>query len=78
MEIEQFEELLLKAELTRKEFCEQANISYSGMAKWGQKYPGANAFPGWVESWLLNYIKAKHFESIVKKVDEIRDIERKA
>lgn len=41
------------------------DIAYSTVGNWhDEKKP----IPGWVESWLKNYIKAKNMDSIVEAV----------
>jgi len=58
-----FAELLKKADLNRKEFAAKFDVEYQTVLAWGSK---DRPFPYWVESWLINYIKAKNFDDAKK------------
>jgi len=64
MELSKFKELLKKAGLNKKKFAELLDMQYNTVNAWGSN----NSIPGWVESWLENYIKAKDLESIIETV----------
>ena len=64
MDREEFNELLKKANLNKKELADIVGLSYSAVNNWGS----GSDFPRWVSSWLDNYIKAKEFENIKLKV----------
>lgn len=58
-------EKLESINLTKKEFAELANISYSTVNNWNDIN---KPVPTWVESWLENYIKAKVSDTIIEAV----------
>lgn len=64
MEKEEFNKLLEKAKLSKKEFAEIIGMRYSSVNNWGS----SQDFPRWVRSWLENYIKAKNMDNIVEAV----------
>ncbi len=63
MEKKDFADLLKKADLNRKEFAAKFEVEYQTVLGWGSK---DRPFPYWVESWLQNFIKAKHFDDAKK------------
>lgn len=66
---EEFNALLEKANLTKKEFCQIIDLNYSAVNNWGT---GNINIPKWVKSWLENYIEKKKFEHIKNTIkDEI-------
>ena len=70
MEKEEFNKLLNKAGITKKEFANIIGISQGSLNNWGS----TQNIPYWVESWLENYIKAKTYKDIKDKVFEIENI----
>jgi len=68
MNREEFNNLLKKANLTKKEFCNLIDLNYSTVNTWGSSKIN---IPKWVKSWLENYIKSKSYEDIKDKVLEI-------
>ena len=63
MDKKEFNILLKKAGLTKKEFSNISNVPYNTIAGWGShKKP----VPTWVKPFLENYIKAKRFETAKK------------
>ena len=71
--IDEFKQLLKEANLTKREFSELLQISYQGVNNWGTNN---REYPYWVKSWLVNYIKAKSYESIKDKVFEIENVSK--
>jgi len=68
MKKQEFDKLLKDINLTRKEFANLTKLSYGAVSNWNdEKKP----VPGWVKSWLENYIKSKSYEDIKDKVFEI-------
>ena len=63
MNKQDFTNLLKQADLNRKEFAAKFDVEYSTILNWGNV---GKPFPYWVESWLENYIKAKHFDNAKK------------
>ncbi len=63
MDRKAFTELLKVAGLSRKEFAAKLDMTYGTVNNWGNANQGV---PGWVESWLINYIKAKNFDDAKK------------
>ena len=74
MNKEEFNELLKKAGLAKKDFSHISNVPYNTIKMWGID----RNIPAWVKPFLENYIKAKKFEiakkalcdKIVKEDDE--------
>ena len=64
MDRDEFNELLKKAELTKKEFAEIIDMRYSSVNNWGS----SQQFPRWVKSWLENYIKAKDIDKVAQTI----------
>ncbi|MFY9085373.1 XRE family transcriptional regulator [Aliarcobacter cryaerophilus] len=65
MDREEFNTLLEKANLTKKEFCKIIDLNYSTVNTWGSS---SINIPKWVKSWLENYIKAKDMDKVVEAV----------
>lgn len=59
---DEFNNLLEKANLTKKDFCTLLNIAYPTVNNWGS----SKDIPYWVKSWLENYIKAKDIEKMAE------------
>lgn len=57
----EFNELLKKASLTKKDFCRLIELDYNSVNNWGTKNISV---PKWVESWLENYIEKTKYEKI--------------
>lgn len=64
MEKEEFNSLLEKAQLTKKEFAEILGINQGSLNNWGS----SQNIPYWVKSWLENYNKAKFADNIIEAV----------
>ena len=61
----EFDETLKEIKLSRQEFADQTNMTYGAVSNWhDEKKP----VPGWVNSWLQNYKKAKDMDNIEKVV----------
>ena len=58
----EFNGLLKRAGLTKKEFAEKVRLSYSAVTGWGSGKD--RPIPSWVASWLENFIKAKTLDSV--------------
>ena len=65
MDREEFNALLEKANLSKKEFCQIIDLNYSTVNTWGSS---SINIPKWVKSWLDNYIKAKDMDKVVEAV----------
>mgnify|MGYP006967034384 CR=1 FL=1 len=65
MDREEFNQLLVKANLSKKEFCEIIDLNYNTVNTWGSSQIN---IPKWVESWLENYIKAQSMDKVVDAV----------
>lgn len=63
MDYEEFEELLKKADISKKEFASYVDMNYVSITNWNK-----NKIPPWVKSWLENYIKAKNMDKVVEAV----------
>ena len=61
MKKEEFNNLLKKADLTKKVFAGIIDMKYTSVNNWG----GSQKFPRWVKSWLENYIKAKISQEMI-------------
>jgi DNA-binding transcriptional regulator YiaG len=74
MEKEEFNNLLKKADLTKKEFAGIIDMRYTSVNNWGS----SQKFPRWVKSWLENYIEAKKFDEIKNILkDKVFEVEGK-
>ena len=60
MDKKEFNNLLKRAKLSKKEFAELVGVLPSSGNNWG----GSQNVPYWVKSWLINYIKAGNFDKI--------------
>lgn len=70
MDREEFNTLLEKANLSKKEFAQIIEMRYSSVNNWGS----SQQIPRWVKSWLENYVKAKSYTDVKDKVFEIEGI----
>ena len=67
MKKEDFDKILKNIKLSRQSFANMTNLSYSTVGNWhDEKKP----IPGWVESWINNYIERSKFENIKKVLKE--------
>lgn len=64
MNYKDFEELLKKVGINKKEFAALTELSYQTVMNWNN----TDSVPKWVKSWLENYIKAKDMDKVVKAV----------
>ncbi|ALW01261.1 hypothetical protein ACUZYJ_000262 [Campylobacter jejuni] len=64
MNYDEFENKLKSISLSKKDFSEMVKMSYTGVTNWRQ----TNSIPGWVNSWLINYEKAKVLDEISKSI----------
>ena len=65
MKKSKFDKILKDINLTRQEFANLTNLTYGAVSNWhDEKKP----IPGWVESWLENYIKAKDMDKVAQAV----------
>ena len=63
MKKKDFDQTLKKIGLSRQEFAKLTNLTYGAVSNWNdEKKP----IPGWVKSWLENYIKAKDIDKVAK------------
>lgn len=63
MKKQDFDRILKDNKLSRQDFADMTNMSYSAVSNWhDEKKP----VPGWVESWLENYIKAKDIDKVAE------------
>jgi len=65
MNYEEFEKLLNKVNLTKKDFAELVNMNYGSITNWSN----SNKIPFWVKSWLEYYNKSKIADDIIKAVE---------
>jgi len=63
MKKNEFNEILKKINLSRQEFADMTSLSYGSVSNWND---GKQPVPGWVESWLQNYIKAKDIDKVAE------------
>lgn len=68
MDREEFNRLLVEANLSKKGFCKIIELNYNTVNTWGSSKVN---IPKWVKSWLENYIKAKSYNDVKDKVLEI-------
>ena len=66
MKKDEFDDTLKRIGMSRQEFADITNLSYGAVSNWhDEKKP----VPGWVDSWLENYISKKkydHIKNIIK------------
>ncbi len=62
-----FNELLKKADLTKKEFSVILGTTAGTVTNWGTS---DREIPYWVESWLTLYIEKQKFEKLKKAIKE--------
>lgn len=66
MKKDEFDDTLKRIGMSRQEFAAITNLSYGAVSNWhDEKKP----VPGWVDSWLENYISKKkydHIKNIIK------------
>lgn len=63
MKKQEFDNILKEINLTRQEFADLTKLSYGAIGNWNdEKKP----IPGWVKSWLENYIQMRKFETVKK------------
>jgi len=61
MKKQEFDKILKEIGLSRQKFADITNLSYGAVSNWhDEKKP----VPGWVKSWLQNYIDKKKFDNI--------------
>lgn len=71
MKKQEFDKILKDIDLTRQEFANLTNMSYSSVSNWhDEKKP----VPGWVQSWLDNYVKAKSYSDVRDTVFKIEGV----
>jgi DNA-binding transcriptional regulator YiaG len=70
MNILEYEKLLNKANLNKRDFSEISKVPYQTLMNWNRN----KQVPNWVKPFLENYIKAKSYEDIKNKVFEIEKI----
>lgn len=68
---EEFEKSLKKAKISKKQFAEACGISYGSVLNWGllRKDGSEYTIPGWVASWIENYIMAQKYRIIKEQID---------
>lgn len=64
MDYKEFEKILKKSNLNKKEFSNFTELSYQTIMNWNN----TNNVPKWVKSWLENYIKSKDMDKVVEAV----------
>lgn len=70
MDKQRFKELLKLANISKKELAELLNISQVTVNGWGS----TQSIPYWMESWLVNRIKANYYDEIINMVDTTKEI----
>ncbi|WP_346746252.1 hypothetical protein [uncultured Campylobacter sp.] len=73
MQYDTFEAMLGAVGLSKKEFAELVKMNYTSVTNWKQ----SDNVPEWVESWLINYDKARKFDNAVGLVNNLVDIVKK-
>ena len=67
MKKQEFDNILKKSNLTRKEFAQLSGIQYTTVGKWNDK---DRTIPAWVKSWLENYIEKQKHQKLIKTLRE--------
>ena len=73
MQYDAFEAMLGVVNLYKKEFAELVKMNYTSVTNWKQ----SDNVPEWVESWLINYDKARKVDNAVGLVNNLVDIVKK-
>jgi hypothetical protein len=73
MKNEDFEFILEKANLNKKKFAELTSLPYQTIMNWKR----SDNVPGWVKSWLENYMKAKDIDKVAQTMRPYIDCEDK-
>jgi DNA-binding transcriptional regulator YiaG len=68
MDLAEFDELLEKANLSKKEFSTHCETSYDTIMNWNR----TKKVPKWTKSWLENYIDKKKFDKIKELTKDIK------
>ena len=72
MDLIEFNKLVKRAGLSKKELAELMGSPYSTVNGWGIS---GKKIPVWVKSWLTNYIELQRFkEAYIKCSDELREL----
>lgn len=66
MSVEEFDVILKKASLSKREFARLTGLNSNSVTNWS----GTGKVPSWVDSWLENYIKVKAVEGAAKMLIE--------
>jgi len=67
MNEEEFKTKLKQAGLTKLKFAELTDMNRGSVSNWQQE---GKSVPGWVDSWLVNYIEAKAFQKVKDAVKD--------
>lgn len=70
MDKERFKHLLKLANISKKELALMLNISQVTVNGWGS----TQSIPYWMESWLVNKIKANYYDEIIGMIDTTKEI----
>lgn len=73
MKKDEFDDILKKIGMSRQEFSNITKVAYSTIGNWHDEN---KPIPGWVDSWLENYIKVSAYERLKEIVFEIEKIEK--
>ncbi|ABS51466.1 acyl carrier protein [Campylobacter hominis] len=72
MNKQEFQALLKKAGINKKELSEISGIPYPTVNAWGSRTP----YPPYIDFLLKNYIKSKIYEDIKDRILEIEKISK--
>ncbi|SUW72943.1 acyl carrier protein [Campylobacter coli] len=61
----EFDEKIKSLGLARQDFCNITGLAYSSVSNWNDNN---KPIPIWVDSWLINYEKAKVLDEISKSI----------
>ena len=68
MQYNKFEQLLIHADLAKKEFAKINDIHENSVFNWKKR-----GVPGWVKPWLENYIKSKAFDHVLETAEKLKN-----
>ncbi len=68
MKKKEFDNILKSIGLSRQEFADITKLTYGSVSNWNDDN---KPVPGWVKSWLENYIKAKDLDRVADAVAPI-------
>ena len=79
MKKDEFLELLMKLDISKKEFAEIADVPYPTVSNWGVSRSGkVLEIPNWVRQFLYYYDKARKLDYVTDEIcDKLKEVKGK-